>query len=209
MDSDELVVDFQVDAGRRIIAQLVRDAFDAKAVFWVKTAEEGIWFLYVATPLVEQKGLAEAYRVLQASMQKLPGIPLSLSDIKLVGADNPIAKDVLRILARYPGRVATRYGGKQLGSMTIDDAYIYPQPSNWQDSSSMAKEDVLREIFRLMNRGPGILQPSRIMVRDGSSFEGIPFSIQMGSHRAIVVQFIDNTEPVPRVVDVDEIVSIS
>src|SRR5258706_16364842 len=125
MDSNELV-DFQVDAGQRLITQLVRDEFEVKAAFWVKTAEEGIWVLYVATPFVEQRGLAETYRLLQTSLQRLQGIPLSLSDIKLVGADNLITRDVLKILSRYPGRMATRYGGKQLGNMMIEGAYIYP-----------------------------------------------------------------------------------
>jgi hypothetical protein len=208
VDSIELV-DFQIDAGRRIIAQLVNDGFDAKAVFWVKTAEEGWWFLYIATPIVEQKGLAHAYRTLQASMQKLQGIPLSLSDIKLIGADNPITKDIQAILDRYPGRMATRFGGKQLGGMTIEGAYIYPKSNDLaQGPPPMAKEDFFKELLKLMNRGPGILQPSSIILKDGNSFEGIPFSIQMGSHRTMVVQFIVNSEPVPRVVDVDDIASI-
>ena len=60
-----------------------------------------------------------------------------------------------------------------------------------------------------MNRGLGILQRSRVTLKDGTSFEGIPFSIRMGSHRAMVVQFTDNAEPFPRVVDVDEIASLS
>ncbi len=66
----------------------------------------------------------------------------------------------------------------------------------------MVREHVVRELILLMNRGPGTLQPSRATLKDGSSFEGIPFSSQMGSrHRAMVVQFTDNAEPFPRVVD--------
>ena len=209
MDSDELV-EFQVDAGRRIIAQLVRDRFDTIAAFWVKTAEDGSWFLYFATPIVEQQGLAFAYSVLQTSLQRLPGIPLSLSEIKLVGADNPITKDVLTILDRNPGRLATRYGGKKLGGMTIESAYIYPRQYHvGHDIRPMAEADVLHEIFELMKRGPGDLFPASITLRDGHSFEGIPFSIQMDSQRSVVVQFVVDSEPVPHVVNFDDIVSIA
>jgi hypothetical protein len=63
MDSDELI-DHQINAGARLITQLVRDGFEIKAAFWVKTAEQDIRFLYVATPLVEHKGLAATYRIL-------------------------------------------------------------------------------------------------------------------------------------------------
>ena len=41
MDSDELV-DHQINAGARLITQLVRDGFEIKAAFWVKTAEQDI-----------------------------------------------------------------------------------------------------------------------------------------------------------------------
>ncbi len=209
MDSEKLV-DHQIDAGARLITQLVRDGFEIMAAFWVKTADEDIWVLYVATPLVEHKGLAATYRVLQASILRLQDLPLSLSDVKLVGAENPITRDVVAILNRSSGRLGKRYGGKVLGSMTIESAYIYPlHYYHAQDAVQIAREDVVRELILLMNRGPGILQPSRVTLKDGSSFEGIPFSIQMRSHRAMVVQFTDHAEPFPRVVDVDEIASVS
>jgi hypothetical protein len=91
MDSYELV-EHQIDSGHRLISRLVQDGFEITAALWMKTAEEGDWFLYIATPLVEQRGLAEAYRLLQASIQRLQGIPLSLSDVKLIGAENPITR---------------------------------------------------------------------------------------------------------------------
>ena len=103
MDTNALV-EFQIDAGQRLIVQLLRDGFRIETAFWAKTEEEGIWFLYIASPIVEEKGLAGSYRVLQSSHQRLQGIPLSLSDIKLIGKDNPITRDVLAFLARSPGR---------------------------------------------------------------------------------------------------------
>ncbi|SIO62656.1 hypothetical protein SAMN05444166_7111 [Singulisphaera sp. GP187] len=208
MDSNALV-EFQIDAGQRLIRQLVQDEFEVRAAFWVKTTEEGLWFLYISTPLIEQRGLAEAYRGLQASLQRLQGIPLSLSDIKLIGGTNPITRDVLSILSRHPSRLALRYGGKQLGSMTIEEAYVYPEHFyEIGDRRQMTKEDVLRELVSLMNRGPGILHPSKIALRNGDTFQGLPFSIQLGSNQRSVIQFVADGEFAPRIVDVDDIASI-
>jgi hypothetical protein len=209
MDPNPLV-DFQIDAGRRLIIQLVRDGFDVRAAFWAVTSEEDIWFLYIASSVVEERGLAEAYRALQASLQRLEGIPLSLSDVKLIGKANPMARDVLAALIRHPGTMATRFGGKQLGNVTIREAYIYPSYLyTVQQSRPMTSEEVLRELVRLMNRGPGLVPPSKVTLRDGNSFQGVPFSIQSGGAPGrMIVQFIAQAEFAPRVLTIDEIASI-
>ena len=153
MDTDSLV-EFQIDAGQRLAVQLIRDGFVVDAALWVKTAEEGLWFLYVASPLVEEKGLAAVYRLLQSSHRRLQGTPLSLADIKLIGRNSPIAQDVLAVLAQVPGVMATRLGGKQLGGVAIDEAYVYAAClSTAHGSSPMTQEEDLRELFRLLNRG--------------------------------------------------------
>jgi hypothetical protein len=208
MDTKTLV-EFQVEAGERLIIQLIRDGVRMEAAFWAKTTEDGIWFLYIATPIVEEKGLPGAYRILQSSHQRLQGIPLSLSDIKLVGKDDPLTRDVLATLARFPGRIATRLGGTQLGGVPIEEAYIYPSYLfSVPGSGPMTQDEVLRELFRLMNRGTGVVPPSRITLKDGAAFTGVPFSIQSGSHRPMVIQFIAEGEPSPRVLGIDEIASI-
>ena len=207
MDTDELV-GFQIEAGRRALSELNQDGFEVTAAFWVKTAEEGIWFLYVATPLVESHGLAQTYRMLQASLSRLQGIALSLSDVKLVGAQNPITTGVLNIIAKGPGLLGIRYVGKRLGIMTIEEAYLYPTHFYAPPGvRPMSRVEILNELVRLFNRAPGPLMPSRVNLRDGGSFAGIPFSFQTGNH-GIVVQFLVHGEPTPRVLGVDEIASV-
>ena len=208
MDTNALV-EFQIDAGQRLIVQLIRDGFRIETAFWAKTEEEGIWFLYIASPLVEEKGLAGSYRVLQSSHQRLQGIPLSLSDIKLIGKDNPITRDVLAFLARSPAAIATRIGGGRLGGVSIDEAYVYPayffSPPG---SGPMTQDEVLLELFRLMNRGTGSVPASKVTLTDGSAFTGVPFSIQSASHRPLIIQFVAEGEFSPRVLGIDEIASI-
>ena len=73
MDTKLLVVK-QIDDGERIIDQLMSDGFEVTAASWVKTAEEGLWDLYIASPLVEANRPGEAYRTLYASISKIPGL---------------------------------------------------------------------------------------------------------------------------------------
>jgi hypothetical protein len=163
----------------------------------------------VATDLVDRVGPAAAYGAVQASLQKLDELWLSSSEIKVVSPSNPIAKDVLTIMARYPGRLSTRFGGRTLGSMEVEQTYIYSaQVFTITPANTMTREDISREILRLMNRGPGILQPSRVTLKDDTAFDGVPFSLQFGSQNALVVQFVADGEAAPRVVPLDEIASI-
>ncbi len=209
MDQSALVEE-QIDDGRRFVERFAADGNPVQAAFWVQTAEEGNWFLYVASDIVESDGPAAAYRAVRASLQKLGESWVSSSEIKVVSPNNPIAKDVLAITARYPGRLATRFGSKILGSMAVDHTYIYPPHFfTFAQVNPMTTEDVGREIVRLMNRGPGILQPSHVTLKDGTSFNGIPFSLQLGSQKAVVAQFIADRDPAPRVIRLDEIVSIA
>src|SRR3954462_9877886 len=107
----ELLVDERVDDGRRLLSELVRSGFDVTAAFWIKTSEEGLWFLYIASAAVSQGKVGDAYGAVYAAMSRLPHPSISLSDIKLVAPDNPIAADAISIRDRYAARIPTRYNG--------------------------------------------------------------------------------------------------
>jgi hypothetical protein len=204
------LVENQIDDGRRFVERFAADGNSVQAAFWVKTSEEGLWFLYVATDLVDREGPATAYRAVHTSLGKLSDSWVTSSEIKIISPSNPIAKDVLAVMSRHHGRLATKFGGKKLGSMAIDQAYVYPAHFyTFVDPNPMTTEDISREVVRLMNRGPGILQPSRVTLKDGNSFNGVPFSIQFGSQNTLVVQFVADGEAAPRVYRIDEIAAIA
>src|SRR5437899_1992389 len=126
MDMDVLV-DNRLDDGGKLVSQLARDGFEVIVAFWVKTSEEALWHLYLASPSVHAETIGEAYRAVYASLSKLPELSVSLTEIKLVKPDNPIARDVLDIVRRYPpGRLPTRSRRPNLGGVAIDEVYIYP-----------------------------------------------------------------------------------
>lgn len=128
MDTQPLVEDLIGD-GQRLVEQLVRDGFEVSAAFWVKTIEEGLWHLFIASPAVVAEKPGESYRKVYASLNKVSGSRVSPSDIKLVNDMNPIVQDAIEVRdrERIPARTPTRYHGKWLGSFPINEAYIYPR----------------------------------------------------------------------------------
>jgi hypothetical protein len=127
MDTDTLVED-QIDIGQRLIETLVEAGFDVAAAGWAKTSEDGAWSLYIASDRVDRIGAAAAYREVYGLSKSIPENWSLLSEVKLIGMTNPIARDLLAILTSYPARLPTRLRRSQLGGMAIDEAYLYPPP---------------------------------------------------------------------------------
>lgn len=126
------------------MTRLAASGFDVTAAAWVLVSEEDRWYLYVATKVVDTKGPATAYREAYGVL----GVDnpwISVSEVKLIGADNPIARDILDIQRRYPGTSPTRIRRTALGSLAIQEASVYPPP--WQlEILATGKEDVLRRL---------------------------------------------------------------
>ena len=93
--------------------------------------------------------------------------------------------------------------------MDVEQVYIFPPHIfTFTQAKPMTTEEVGREILRLMNRGPGLLQPLRVTLKAGTTFNGVPFSFNYGSQNVVVVSFIADGEVAPRVVRLDEVASI-
>jgi len=159
----ELLVKDRFDEGLRFISQLVRDGFTITVAFWVKTSEEGLWFLYIASPSVNSERIGDAYRAVYASLRQVPDSGIALSDIKLISADNPIAADVQKIQTRYSGRTVIPFGGARLGGLDIETALIYPR---WQFTTGKKTRIVGR-------RADYSCEPPRIVEEEIGVVEGI------------------------------------
>lgn len=123
MDTATLVDD-QIEDGKQFIHELKQSHFDVAAAFWVLTSEQGLWFLYIASPVVDTDGLAAAFRRVYSALSQSQVRWVSRSDIKLIGNNNPIAKDAV---AYRNSRLITRFHGRTLGNLTVEEAVIYPQ----------------------------------------------------------------------------------
>jgi len=132
------LVENQIDDGQRLLNRLGEEGFVVRAACWVKPVEEDRWSLYIATPAVDEKGIAQAYRQVYRVLRSLKGVLITDSDIKLVGEKHSVAEAALaatkpnvpnspyavRNPSPYPGM--TRYSGSTLGGVSIDGALIYP-----------------------------------------------------------------------------------
>ena len=139
MDKDTLVSE-QIESGERLISALAADGFDIRVAFWAKLTDEGKWFLYLASPMVDDKGPAAAYRLVHAILRKMPDLWIDPLEIRVVGLNDSLTEAALEVIKPkvpdspyavrnpkpYPGM--TRFRGATLGGVSIDGAVIYPPP---------------------------------------------------------------------------------
>ncbi len=131
MDTESLVENL-IDDGKRLVEYLPQNGFAVAAAFWLKTSENGRWYFYLVSPLVNAEGITNAYRRLHTVIRQTPGpVWIDPLKVKLIGSDNPIARDVLAVQphATGPGAPPVRWAGTSLGNVSIEDAYLYPIPA--------------------------------------------------------------------------------
>jgi hypothetical protein len=131
MDTNTLV-DNLINDGQKLVEELPQRGFEVTAAFWIKAAEDGEWYFYIVSPAVDVEGLAQAYRRLHPLIRRMPQ-PFWIDplEVKLIGPENPIAREILAILGRTPGPKGwpIHWGGKKLGNVSIDGAYLYLLPA--------------------------------------------------------------------------------
>jgi hypothetical protein len=125
MDQGPLVIE-QIDAGGRFLAEFEKYA-PVRVAFWLKDSE-GRWNLYVASDQVDDNNVDVAYGEVLRIAGQMRDPNFDPFQVKLIGAADPLANQVVAIRDRYPGRSPTRYHGHQLGGVSIEEAYIYPSP---------------------------------------------------------------------------------
>jgi len=116
------LVEKLIDDGRKLVDELAQRGFEVTAAFWLKASEDGKWYFYIVSPVVDVGGLAKAYKLLHPLVRARPQ-PISIDplEIKLIGPSNPIARDVLSIHGRVGSQHVSPipWGGKKLGNMSI------------------------------------------------------------------------------------------
>jgi hypothetical protein len=119
------LVEHQIDDVTRLVDQLRRDGFDVKAAFWLYTSEADQWFLYIASDMVNQQGITEAYKAVGRAMRRLLDLQIDRFQVKLVTPDDPVAKAVIDFQSERHARLPTRVRAANLGDVYIKNAYLY------------------------------------------------------------------------------------
>lgn len=117
----------QRDAGRRFLAEFHK-SYPVQVAFWLRESEATWWYLYVASEQITDDNFDVAYGEVLRVSDMLRDPWFDPFRVKLIGADDPLAKAALEMLKKYPGPVATTFGGKMLGGVYVDEMYIYPSP---------------------------------------------------------------------------------
>lgn len=137
MDQDTMVND-QTENGRRLIEQLTEEGFDVRVAFWAKLTGEEKWYLYLASPFVDENDPKAAYSRVFDVMRKMTDLWIDPFEVRVIGMNDSLTNAVLAVIKPkipdspfavrnpkpYPGM--TRFGGSTLGGVSIDGAYIYP-----------------------------------------------------------------------------------
>lgn len=200
----ELLVDNRIEDGQKLVAELVVAGFDVSVAFWVKTAEEGLWFLYIGSTSVEPSKIGDAYRTLYACLSKIPDPSVSISEVKLIQVSNPIAKDAIAARDRQPGRLPVRFQGKRLGSLSIEEAYIYPRVGG-----QMTPVEILQTLSGIANRPAATpVRPSVLTLRDGTTVTALITGFNLQIPGALTIHTLDPASNTKRQIAGDEVINI-
>jgi hypothetical protein len=126
MDPSPLVIQ-QIDAGARFLGEFQKYA-PIQSAFWLKETDEEEWNLYVVSDQITDDNFDAAYGEVVRIAGQLQDPWFDPFQIKFSGVDEQLAKALLEIQKKYAGRLPTRYRGRQLGGVNVEEAYIYPIP---------------------------------------------------------------------------------
>lgn len=111
---------------RKSDAQFAVPHFLVRSAFWLYRSEAFNWRLFIATPLVDQRGPASAYTDVQGVLRSLTkSLTISLQDISVVSPNDKLVK-VMKKAANIPsGAKGVRLARTRVDDTYIDDAYVY------------------------------------------------------------------------------------
>jgi hypothetical protein len=123
-----LVVESKIDDGKQLVERLKQEGLGIAAAYWAKTSEDNQWYLYLTLPGVEEEGVRNAYRRINAVRRDMPQPTwMGPSDVKVIGTKHPLAQAVAALQRRYPGDGPIRVGEAALDrGISLEGAYIYP-----------------------------------------------------------------------------------
>jgi hypothetical protein len=170
-----------IQDGQRFLDQLVGEGIPIRAACLVKLQNRYKSSLYIATPLVDQKGATQAYREVLDALRPLDGVWRDPTDTSLVSENHPLVRDVQELRRRHlegflPSDISA------FGGMAVDGVYIYPPSEAFPGFNQLKQRFPSAEVFPLylpsdrFNPG-GMTRDSIFSLRgkvNAAEFEGKP-----------------------------------
>jgi hypothetical protein len=182
-----LLVSDLLDDGRTLVAALLRDGVEVEVAFWVRRIDKQSWQLYIASPQFVPEKRGNFPIKVYNHLQNIPNSSIDFGQVRLIADSEPIARAARALRDRSKqGRMA-QCGEGQLGDLPIEEAYIYPSII-----LELTQDEVIQKVVELMHR-TGPLAPSKVTMRDGSVFQGIPIGLEVSNAGGIAVAIQDAT----------------
>jgi hypothetical protein len=137
MDQDTVVTE-QTASGKRLIEALREKGFSVPIAFWAKPTEEDKPFLYLASPMADERGHAVSYRIVHTLIRQMPDLWIDPFEVRVIGMKDAMTRAALEAIKPkapdssfavknslpYPGM--TRFYKSTFGGVSVDAVSIYP-----------------------------------------------------------------------------------
>jgi len=127
MDQGPLVTE-QIEVGGKFVREFHK-FLPLQSAFWLKDSEEGAWYLYLASDLITDDSYGDLYGDVGRIADSLQDPMFDVFQVKLIGADDKLAKAAADLQRRYGGRAPARLFNTSFGGMGVDEVYLYPIPA--------------------------------------------------------------------------------
>jgi hypothetical protein len=125
MDTSPLVME-EIGAGAEFLKQL--HAFQpVKAACWLREAEYEERYLYAALEELTDDNFDIAYGEVLRITGAMKDHYLDPFRVKLISTSDPVAKAVMDVYRRFPGRIPTRFNGRVFAGRAVAEVYVYPE----------------------------------------------------------------------------------
>jgi len=117
----------EISAGEAFIRRL-HDYTPVKAAWWMRNAEGGYRYLYVAIDGLNENNFDLVYgEVRRITREMKDDYYIDPFRVNVVSTNDPVAKAIMDVYRRFPGRIPPRFVGRVLGGVAVAEVYIYPQ----------------------------------------------------------------------------------
>ena len=121
----KILVERDIEAGKLLVAELVRSNVPISAALWLYEAEDDRYQLVIASELYKTGPLETLEKIQEALLRLADEKRVELTDIKVVSPENPIVQAVRRTIKTGPGAGGIRFSRNTINGVYIQDAWIY------------------------------------------------------------------------------------
>jgi hypothetical protein len=126
MDQSTLV-NPQIEAGKWMIDEFAKH-YPVKAAYWLRSDEDGDWYLYLASDKINDANFDIAYGEVLRITSMSRNSWLNPFRVKVVGMDDSVARAIAAFTKNYPGTTPMLISGGTVGNVWMDGAIVYPPP---------------------------------------------------------------------------------